>query len=195
MTAEEFGIRLSQVLLDKLGANEYLHVRDLRESISAALSPQKINIEFPKALFKDSLMIMVNSREEETGALAQGFTRIAPPQYAEGFPKFFREKTTHEGGTRGQDIRRVMIRTEEELVLFCRVIDEEAWAVDNGQYGGRGIGLADLAQERRELLAALLAAEDFTADANETADAPDDVIPESSTQTGANPDAVAPGQE
>jgi hypothetical protein len=195
MTVEEFAVRLNQSLLDKLGSSEYLHVTDLRESITEALSPKKINIEFPLALYRDREMRIVNSTDERVVAEHEGWGRTPPPQFALGFPQYFREKLTTEGGTRGFDIRKVMLHNEHEERLFRSVTEESEWTVDAGDRGGRGVGVADLVAEHRELLRLLIDREDFSAPAAQAPELPCDVTAELTTTTGANPDEVAPAQE
>jgi hypothetical protein len=173
MNVEQFGARLHQLLLEK-SESEYVRVTDLCSSIAEALSPQKISIVYPRALYSGGTMITVNSRDEEAQALTEGYSSTPPPQFAPGFPQHFREKLTTEGGGKwpSGDVRKVMIKTQEDLRLFHSVVDEEQWTVDTGDRGGRGIGIGDLVQERRARLAAMVAAKDFAADAVEAADAP-----------------------
>jgi hypothetical protein len=190
---QEFAERFSAELR-KYENHGYVNVPYLRRALQDALYPRGTSMKFPMVLYRSTDQRMVNSSEEEQAAQSEGFTHTPPPQFAPGYPKFFRERLTTEGGTRGWDIRRVMLRTEEELRLFKSVTEESEWTVDAGDQGGRGVGLDQLMQERRELLMSLVGAESFEEYAPDreavgTPELPCEVI-EPATVTGMNPDEV-----
>ena len=198
MTAEELANRLNAAL-DKR-RNTYLHAGVIQQCITEALHPVGISTQYPMMMYRDGQQLVVNSAEHQADAEREGWGHVPPPQFAPGFPQHLRERLTTEGGSKwpSGDVRKIMLRNEEELRLFRSVTDEAEWVSDAGDRGGRGVGVADLKQERRELLASLVFAENFSTAASEAADVPglpSDVTTELTTTTGANPDEAASREE
>ena len=185
---EQFAERLTNEL-SKYESHGYVSVPQLRRAVQEALHPRDMSTKYPMSLYRGRQECVVTNEDEEAAAKQEGFGHVPPPQYEDGCPKVFREKTMHEGGSRGWDIRKVMLRNADEERLFHAVVDEEDWTVDEGDMGGRGIGLAELVQERRELLMGLVGAVDFTA-AKKAVELPHEVRLEPTTVTGADPDAA-----
>jgi hypothetical protein len=163
MTTQEFGSRVIQLLLEK-SESEYVRVNDLCSSITEALSPKKISIEFPRALYLGSAMITVHSRDEEAQALAEGYSSTPPALFEAGYPQWWIENPVNPDGSRHADLRGVLLRTSAEYRQFANVVEIEGWCQDPARmYGARAIGLDELVAQRRAALSALIAAENFDA--------------------------------
>jgi hypothetical protein len=186
MTAEELFARLNQLLLelDKSAGSEYVRTADLCSSITEALSPRKVSIEFPKALYRGTAMTTVNSREEETQALVEGFSYAPPALFEAGYPQWWIENPTHADGTRRAAARGILLRSSEEFERFQNVVEIDGWREDAiGMYGVRVVGLDELIAARRAMLRALIDAEPFSAAAVEVeaADTPAPVVEDSAS--------------
>jgi hypothetical protein len=112
-------------------------------------------------LYRDGTNRIVGDAEEEAAAQREGFTRTAPSPFAEGYPRWFCEKPTHIGGTRGGDLRHVTLNNPAEEKLFHAVVEESDWMADSvkSAQGARGVALIELIEERKERLRQVLDAE------------------------------------
>jgi hypothetical protein len=164
---EEFAERLSERLAAHApsGRNEYLHIGMLRQCIQEAAQPATpLDQQFPRMLYSNGAHRIVKNSDEEARALRDGYSRNAPAQYAAGYPKWFSEKPTGMGGTRGFDIRHITLHNPDEEKLFRAIVEIEAWQKDEvlSIWGARGVGLSDLIEDRKALAREVLD-EDFLA--------------------------------
>jgi hypothetical protein len=193
MTVEEFADRLHAALDKRRTANAYMHAGVIQQCINEALDPPGHSREYPKALYHGHEMRLVNNSEEEAAAKREGFGHAAPPQFPAGYPKFYRERTIHDSGTKypSGDIRKVMLHDADEERLFHSVTESEEWMIDDGDHGGRGIAVAELVEERRQLLMSLVGAESFEENSPAAAvELPCDVVPPDDPVPALDPDSV-----
>jgi len=157
---QQFGERLAAAVNARRVAscNGYLHFSHLEEAIREATHPPDApSAEFPLMMYRDGDHRIVNDAAEQARAKAEGFTRKAPPQYEPGFPKWMTERPTSMGGWKAWDLRSVLLHSGAEQKQFEAVTEPEDWMPDpEQQYGGRGIALADLVAERKELMKTII---------------------------------------
>jgi hypothetical protein len=168
---EQFGARLAAAVNARRVASHdgYLHFSHLEEAIREATNPPDASsAEYPLMMYHDGHHRIVNNAAQEATAKAEGFTRQAPPQYEARFPKSMIEKPTSMGGWKQWDLRRVQLNTSAEERQFLAVVESQDWIPDDQRFGGRGIALAELVAERKELMKGIIDAEQL-----EPAEAPD----------------------
>jgi hypothetical protein len=165
---KEFAEQLKQQIAQGAGRSGYVLAEGLIRAVDRAMKGADPAADgYPRMLYfagqRDQTRI-VASAAEESAALAQGWTRDCRPQYAEGYPKWFSEKPTGMGGTRGFDIRHITLHNSEEEKLFRSIVEIEAWQEDevHSLYGARGVGLDTLIEDRKQLAREVLD-EDFLA--------------------------------
>jgi hypothetical protein len=104
-----------------------------------------------KGAWNAEQMLIVETCEAESDALAQGWNRTPTPR-PPGYPPNWCEVDR----TRGSDYRRIIIRSPEEERTFLGVVELDGggkptkWVRDDEyKLGGRGIGLDGLVTERK----------------------------------------------
>src|SRR6516225_10018144 len=116
--SEEFAERLLAALHKKFPAEHgdaYITSTNLRLLILEALHPITVSQEFPRALYRGSSEFRtVENAQEEAKAIGEGWSRNAPAQFEPGYPRWFCERNTSEGGWKRFDLRRVQLNSPSE---------------------------------------------------------------------------------
>jgi hypothetical protein len=159
----------------------------LRQILHEAIHPLNVSQDFPRMLYRGNSNRIVANRKEESAAVREGWSETPPPQFEEGFPKWFCERNTSEGGWKRFDLRRVQLNSAGEYEQWKAVVEVADWIPDQvvSIWGGRGIALSDLIAEKRERLKTEIDTKDLAVGLTASADMGDVAPPDSSAALSA----------